>query len=147
MDPSNITAETRLRINDDEVAAEIVDGEAVMINLGTGMYYTLAGTGCEAWAMVEQRLTLGEMSEALATCYRVAPATVLTDLQRLAAELLDEGLVRVTSGDGGVVSRVDAARAPSAADSAYAPPELCRYTDMAEVLALDPPLPVLKDDA
>ena len=147
MDPSNVTAETRLRINNDEVAAEIVDGEAVMINLGTGMYYTLAGTGCEAWAMVEQRRTLAEMSETLATRYRVAPAAVLIDLQRLAGELLEEGLVRLTTDPGGVVSQGDAARVPSAAGSAYAPPELCRYTDMAEVLALDPPLPVLKDDA
>jgi hypothetical protein len=147
VDLPNVTAETRLRINDDEVAAEIVDGEAVVINLGTGMYYTLAGTGCEAWAMIEQRLTLAEMSETLATRYRVAPATVLIDLQRLAGELLDEGLVRVTSDAGGAVSRVDATSAPSAAGCAYAPPDLCRYTDMAEVLALDPPLPVLKDDA
>lgn len=148
MDPSNITAETRLRINDDEVAAEIVDGEAVVINLGTGMYYTLAGTGCEAWAMVEQRLTLAEMSEALATRYRIAPAAVLNDLQRLAGELLDEGLVCLASDPSGAVSRDDAPHAPSASGSdAYAPPELCRYTDMAEVLALDPPLPVLKDDA
>jgi hypothetical protein len=147
VDPCNVTAETRLRINDDEVAAEIVDGEAVVINLGTGMYYTLAGIGCEAWAMVEQRLSLAEMSERLAARYRVAPATVLGDLQRLAGELLDEGLVCPAADPSGIVSQVAAAHDPAAAGPAYAPPELCRYTDMAEVLALDPPLPVLKDDA
>jgi hypothetical protein len=140
-----ITAETRLRINDDEVAAEIVDAEAVLINLGTGMYYTLTGTGCEVWAMIERRLTLAQMRDALAARYGVEPATVLSDLHRLATELLDERLVRPTSEAAGADGVGATTRAPGA--DAYAPPTLCRYTDMAEVLALDPPLPVLKDDA
>ena len=48
-----ISAETRLRINEEEIAAQIIDAEAVLINLGTGMYYTMDGTGCEVWAMIE----------------------------------------------------------------------------------------------
>ena len=141
-----ISAETRLRINEEEIAAQIIDAEAVLINLGTGMYYTMDGTGCEVWAMIERRLTLAEMSHALAVRYAVAPAAVLNDLQRLAGELLEEGLVRLTpeTGDTGIGEPLSAL---SPAASAYAPPNLCRYTDMAEVLALDPPLPVLKDDA
>lgn len=142
-----ITAETRLRINDDEIAAEIVDSEAVVINLGTGMYYTLDGTGCEAWAMIERRLTLAEMSDALAARYRVERAAVLSDLKRLAEELLEQGLVRLTLEAGGA----DRGGAPATGlvpgANPYAPPSLRRYTDMAEVLALDPPLPVLKADA
>ena len=141
-----ISAETRLRINEEEIAAQIIDAEAVLINLGTGMYYTMDGTGCEVWAMIERRLTLAEMSHALAVRYAVAPAAVLNDLQRLAGELLEEGLVRLTpeAGDTGIGEPLSAL---SPAASPYAPPNLCRYTDMAEVLALDPPLPVLKDDA
>jgi len=142
-----ITAETRLRINDDEIAAEIIDSEAVLINLGTGMYYTLDGTGCEVWAMIERRLTLAEMSDALAVRYRVERAGVLSDLKRLAGELLEEGLVRLTPEAGGADRVGDPATGLSPDAATYAPPNLCRYTDMAEVLALDPPLPVLKDDA
>lgn len=139
-----ITAETRLRINDDEIAAEIVDAEAVVINLGTGMYYTLAGTGCDVWAMIERRLTLAEMSEEMALRYGVAHTDSLNDLQRLAAELVEENLVRPTPDRNGVADSV--ATLPRFADT-YVPPILIRYTDMREVLALDPPLPVLKDDA
>ena len=141
-----VTAETRLRINDDEIAAEIIDSEAVLINLGTGMYYTLDGTGCEVWAMIERRHTLAEMCDVLAARYRAEPAAVLSDLTRLAAELLEEGLVRPALEGGGAERAGDPADGLAAA-AAYAPPTLHRYTDMAEVLALDPPLPVLKDDA
>jgi hypothetical protein len=142
-----ISAETRLRINEEEIAAQIIDAEAVLINLGTGMYYTMDGTGCEVWAMIERRLTLAEMGHALAARYAVAPAAVLNDLQRLAGELLEEGLVRAASEAGDAVGAGEPLSALSPAANAYAPPNLCRYTDMAEVLALDPPLPVLKDDA
>lgn len=142
-----ITAETRLRINDDQIASEIVDSEAVLINLGTGMYYTLDGTGCEVWAMIDRRLTLAEMSDALAARYRVEQAGVLSDLTHLAGELLEEGLVRLTPEAGGADRVDDPATGLSPCADLYAPPILHRYTDMAEVLALDPPLPVLKDDA
>ena len=142
-----ITAETRLSINDDEIAAEIIDSEAVLINLGTGMYYTLDGMGCEVWAMIERRLSLAEMSDALAVRYRVEQADVLSDLTRLAGELLEEGLVRLTPEAGGADRVGGPATGLSPGADVYAPPILHRYTDMAEVLALDPPLPALKDDA
>lgn len=139
-----VTAETRLRINDDEIAAEIIDCEAVIINLGTGMYYTLDGTGCEVWAMIERRFTLAEMCAALAARYAVDGQRVVADVTRLAEELLAERLVRTAHDVDGAQPAGDPASVGAAA--AYAPPSLCRYTDMSEVLALDPPLPVLKDD-
>ena len=141
-----ITAEVCLEINDHQIAAEIVDSEAVLINLGTGMYYTLDGTGCEVWAMIERRLTLAEMSDALAARYRIERAGVLSDLTRLAEDLLEHGLVRLTSDPRPNRAGDPTTELPSRAET-YGPPNLRCYTDMAEILALDPPLPVLKSDA
>lgn len=139
-----VTAETRLRINDDEIAAEVIDSEAVLINLATGTYYTMEGTGGDVWSLVERGLSLAEMSRLLAERYGVAADVVAADLQHLAAELLEEGLVRLAgeAPKGGALVPLEGEPA-----GAYVRPTLTRYTDMTEILALDPPLPVLKDDA
>ena len=137
-----ITGEARLRANMDEVAAEVIDGEAVLINLSNGMYFTMDGIGAVVWAMIEHGYTLDEMSGELAASYSVDRARILADLEALAQELLRHGLVVIASEptrSGAIEMRVNGA--------SYQPPTLSTYTDMAEVLALDPPLPVLKEES
>jgi hypothetical protein len=136
-----ITEGTRLRVNTDEIAAEVVEGEAVLINLSNGTYYTMGNVGAVVWSMIERRYSLAEMVERLATAHGVERATVLDDLRALAADLVEEGLVVVARDASPVAGEFDSR--PD--DSGYTPPTLERYTDMAEVLALDPPLPVIKE--
>ena len=38
-----------VRANPDEVAAKVVQGEAIIINLATGVYYSMTGVGAAAW--------------------------------------------------------------------------------------------------
>ena len=35
----------RFRVNTEEVAAKVIDGEAIIINLTTGVYYSMDGVG------------------------------------------------------------------------------------------------------
>lgn len=139
-----INGEARLRANTDEIAAEVIDGEAVLINLSNGTYFTMDGVGAVVWSMIEHGLTLGEMSGALASAYGADRDRVLADLEELAHELVAQGLViigseRATVRSGAIEVPANGAR--------YERPTLTTYTDMAEVLALDPPLPVLKDES
>ncbi len=134
-----------LRVNTDLVAAEVLDGEAVIINLGNGMYHTMDGVGAEVWLLIEQGLTLDAMVELLAGRYGVPADTMRADLTELEDELLQASLVVST----------DEPQAPGAAPTelggegeptAYAKPVLTTYADLGDVLALDPPLPVLDPD-
>ena len=43
----------RLRVNRPTVISETIDGEAVVINLDSGHYYSLDGTAGEIWSLVE----------------------------------------------------------------------------------------------
>jgi hypothetical protein len=63
------------------------------------------------------------------------------DIQRLAAELIEEQLVEVD--DGPVTGPTGVSAAPMGPREPYQPPELQVYRDMADLLALDPPLPDL----
>lgn len=133
---------SRLRRNEEEVAAKVMEGEAVIINLSNGSYYSLEKTGGAIWAMVEAGHSLEEMVEELVRRYDVARSQAQADVQRLAAELLQEGLVTLSDGQS-----PPPRQAPTAPPLPYEPPILNAYRDMADLLALDPPVPGFKDIA
>lgn len=131
----------RVSVNTDLVAGEVVDGEAVIINLSNGMYYTMDKVGAEIWQLIEGRRSVSDMADDIAMRYSVERQTVVEDLERIISELMGEALVIEEE------SIADEGTEPSApvhpAAMPYAKPELVRYTDMSDVLALDPPLPEL----
>jgi Coenzyme PQQ synthesis protein D (PqqD) len=133
----------RLCPNTEEVAAKVMDGEAIMINLSNGMYYSMDGVGALIWGLVDQGHSLQEITRVIAQRYEVAPALAEADVERLAAELLDEKLVRVSDPALAPGEQLDVA--PVGEKLAYEPPKLNAYRDMGDLLALDPPMPGLED--
>jgi hypothetical protein len=138
-----LTLGDRLCPNTEEVASQVMDGEAIMINLSNGMYYSMDGVGGLIWGLIEQGHSLQEIAEVMNGRYDVPATQAREDLERLAAELLEEKLVLVADGPP---------RAPNGTDTAvtgeklaYEPPKLCAYRDMGDLLALDPPIPGLRD--
>ena len=136
-----LTPDTRLSVMAGDVAAKVFDNEAIIINLANGLYYSLAGIGSEIWTLIEDERSLAEIAAILGARYAVSHAEVAADLERLAQELLDEKLVAIAVGDGHPEATL---AAPATDDRAYKPPVLQVYRDMAELLALDPPMPGLR---
>jgi len=135
-----LTPENRLRRKDEEVVAKVIDGEAVIINLANGMYYSLDNVGALVWALLEDGCRMDEIATVLASRYEVAAAQAQQDVLELAAHLLREDLVAID----------DAIQAPPPAPSAsekvpYESPQLRAYSDLEDLLALDPPTPGLAD--
>ena len=132
--------ESRLRRSDDDVLAKILDGEAVIINLASGIYYSADGVGGLVWNRLEEGLRLADIAAEIAALYDVSAEQARTDVLSFANDLLKEDLVAVTE-EGPAVPAT-----PSAAPKlVYAPPRLHMYRDMEELLALDPPTPGLGD--
>src|SRR5262245_29088043 len=128
---------TRLCPNRDELAAEILDGEAIIINLATGSYYSMADSGALVWQAVEHHCSLEEIAVRLPTQYDVALERAGADVTSIAERLLAEKIA-VPSEAG--TCRGDAAAAPQQR-LPYAAPTLSVYSDMRNLLALDPPIP------
>lgn len=136
-------AETRVvSPNGDQVAAKIMDGEAVLINLTTGMYYSMAGTATDVWSCIEQSCSVESLASHLAAKYGVAEDVARADVTRLVDELETEGLVVTSTGSG-----PEAVNSPVGAEpgQSYSAPQLEKFSDMAEMFALDPPLPGIVD--
>lgn len=134
-----LAADTRFRSNTAEVAAKVIDGEAIIMNLSNGLYFSLADSGAVLWELLECGYSLDEMAQVLSDHYGADRSVVLEDTDRLVGELLEEGLVYVDEAGRKEKEASVTAEAPSA----YAAPVLNKYSDMADLLALDPPMPNL----
>lgn len=131
-----LTPATRVCPKDEEIAADILDGEAIIINLATGSYYAMNDVGALVWRAIEQHCSLDEITRRVVDGYDVALDRARADVASLAEGLMAAGVIRIS----------EAGAAAGAADSTprrlpYAPPELSAFNDMRDLLAMDPPMP------
>lgn len=71
-------------------------GEAVILQLASGTYYSLNEVGARIWEMLQQPVRVGELRARIEEEYDVDPETCATDLQRLLASLARAGLVDIS---------------------------------------------------
>jgi hypothetical protein len=129
----------RYQINEIEVAAKVIEGEAVMINLTTGTYYSMEGTGAYVWELLEKYHNIVEIAHELSRRYQVSSDEAAADLSQLVDELFNENLILASDSDPvAPLSEVTGSER-----DAYTSPELNTYRDMSDMLALDPPMPGL----
>jgi hypothetical protein len=109
------------------VLDEVFDGEAVLVNLETGLYYALDPLASQWWTALGHGTTLAALRAATIGDDARAEPALLRYLHRLA----DEALVDVA----GTLPRAPAA---SAAEQTTAEPSLQVFRDMEDLLLLDP---------
>jgi hypothetical protein len=122
------------------VAARVVDGEAIIIHLETGRYYSAEGVGAILWQLLDSGIPLGDITAGLTDRFGPSAQQARQDLERFVAELVREELLVSDDASATASAGVDTAFA----DIAYSTPTLHAYRDMADLLALDPPMPSLK---
>ncbi len=71
---------------------QTVAGEAILIDLQTGKYFSLNRVGTEFWEMLDGEQSLAQHAAALATKYNADAEMVTTDLTELAEKLVEKGL-------------------------------------------------------
>jgi hypothetical protein len=136
--------DNRLRANDAECAAKVLDGEAVIINLINGTYYSLDRAGAVVWELAAAGHTVDEIVDGLTLRYDVDASRAQSDVERLVSELLAERLLVAANGASSGSSD-GAAHGAANGREPYDVPMLTTYRDMADLLALDPPMPRLED--
>lgn len=108
----------RYRVNAPNVIYEVLDGESVVLHLERGIYYSFSGSGEIVWQMVVHGYSKEEMSTALGD----AVIPFLT-------ELCDEHLI---------CEAADVIRDGDVAVTCFEQPKLNIFSDMQELLLLDP---------
>jgi len=86
--------DTRAHIDPDAVFREL-DGEAVILDLETGLYFGLNEVGARIWQLIEAHGDLRQVFEILRQEFDVADGQLQHDLVTLVEQLREKGLVRV----------------------------------------------------
>ena len=139
-----LTPNSRFYLNEQEIAAKVIDGEAIIINLASGNYYSTDDVGAFIWDRLAVGNSLHAVATAVAANYEVSYEQALADVERMTTELIQERLLAESETER-AVELLDTEK--SQQKLPYTSPTLNIYRDMGDLLALDPPTPGLQDVA
>jgi hypothetical protein len=123
------------RINAPDVINETIDGEAIILHLGTGRYYSAQGCGAQAWSWLSAGIPTACVVDLLAANYDSDRTTIEAALGRFVEQLRAEDLLAVSPSSAAEVPRPVV---PPGDREPFALPLLECYTDLQDLLLLDP---------
>ncbi|MFT4825721.1 MAG: hypothetical protein ACJASY_003778 [Halioglobus sp.] len=117
------------------IVGEVIDGEAVVMDLDTGNYFSMRNLGAMVWTFI----TAGNSGESIQSMiidnYPEASGNASVDLRAFIEQLLGAGLIKLSSNsmqdsqpESALLSTIER----------YEAPILESFTDMQELLLLDP---------
>jgi hypothetical protein len=81
-----------------DVLVNVIDGEAVLLNLKSECYFGLDRVGTRMWQVLTDSDSIRVAYEILLTEYEVEPEELQHDLGKLIEQLVEHGLVETTDG-------------------------------------------------
>ncbi|MDH3281709.1 MAG: PqqD family protein [Gammaproteobacteria bacterium] len=117
-----------------------MDDEVMIINLDTGNYFSITGIGAEVWRMIEQGCSGETIAAEVQARYRGEPKQIQTSLAAYTAQLEQEHLIVADeNSDAGPGQRkTPVVAANGGTQPEFTPPVLEKYTDMQDLLLIDP---------
>jgi hypothetical protein len=125
----------QFRVNEPDVINQVIDGEAVVLHLGTGRYFSARGCGADVWSWVSASVPVPAVVEALVSSYDASPDTIAAAVDEFVTYLVREGLVVGISDD-----RLGATPSPtiSTPKPPFEVPVMEAFGDLEDLLLLDP---------
>jgi hypothetical protein len=96
-----LSIESAVRIKDDVLFNDL-QGEVVLLNLKTGIYFGLDPVGTRIWQLIQDHGVLGPVRDAMLGEYEISAERLWEDLRNLVTRLADNGLVEVINEDDAV---------------------------------------------
>lgn len=130
----------RMQLNRPAVIDETIDGEVVAVDLERGSYYSIRGVGVEIWhAFSHPSSTIG-IARQIASRYGRPEAEIAPVVEEFVGELWCHGLLREADGDAAEAAEVAGAERAAGVTAAtgFEPPLFEKFTDMEDLLLLDP---------
>lgn len=125
------------RVNAPHVIAETIGGETIIVHLSTGCYFNLGGSAVDVWEAVAAGRPRSAITRELLARYDAGEAEVEAAVSRILDELQREELIVVGDEDG-ASSAESAAFEPGAQRAPFEEPSLSKFTDMQDIILLDP---------
>ena len=120
-----------------DVVHETIDGETVIVNLESGDYYSLRHTGVDVWNLIEAGASYEKISESLSSQYAADKEEINKAVRDLLIMFQQEGLVK-TSSEKDTASAASPSNSSEGTLAEFKAPLFEKYTDMQQLLLLDP---------
>lgn len=138
-----MTAHDRFVINSSKVVHDNIDGEVIIINFETGNYYSLNAVGRDIWNSLESCPALIEIINQITGKYEVNSGIVKEDIILLLTDLQKEELIMIKIDESSLSLIEDTKNhltenIENNVKLKYNKPGFLKYTDMKEMLLLDP---------
>lgn len=114
------------------IVSEIFEEEVVAVNLDSGKYYSMRGCSAYIWNALMVPHSVEQIVEVLSKHYHRDAPSIMQDMMKIIKQLQEEGLIRVSQKE--VISPLKA----EILQGEYSPPEINIFSDMQEILLLDP---------
>ena len=132
-------ARVTFRINAPRVVHDTIAGETIMIDSDNGAYFSADGVGAVIWDQIAQNLSVDDIVHALTQRYAGDHSVIETEVERFLNELQRESLIVLLDHAPSEPRVAPAMPNPNpTARSAFQSPSLHKYTDMEDMLLLDP---------
>ncbi len=128
------------RINEPKVAIQIMDGEALLIDFERGSYYSVDAVGTEILALATGGTrSVADVVDGLAVRYDASHAAIEEVVTTFLWRLMDEELIMADARNP-AAAEAAATRdaAPPGPRASLTTPSLLKFTDLEDLLKLDP---------
>lgn len=129
--------QTYYRFNIPSVINETLEGEAVIINLETGFYYSLDNIGAIVWEAFDNHLSVEEIIAGLSQKYVNEKQNIKSSVEALIEELKKENLL-IAIPEKKSASAQPLYNVAENAPEIFVKPVLQKFGDMQDLLLLDP---------
>lgn len=127
----------RYRLNTPHIAHETIDNETIIIDFDSGAYYSLQGVAFHIWTLVQQGHSLDAIVAHIHAHYLGQEAEMDQSVRAFVDSLLTNGLI-IESEAGQDSADAPTPQAVDTEPTPFVAPVLEQYTDMQDLLLLDP---------
>ncbi len=113
------------------VVYEVLNTEVIVIDFNTGNYYALLHVAKDIWQLIEKQIPLQQITLLIASHYKQDLVNVSCDIRSFIDQLLEAELIELCVPD-------ESAPQIIFQDGDYIPPRMQTYTDVQNLLLIDP---------
>jgi len=117
-----------------QVMHETIEGETIIIDLSTGTYFSLRGSGPAIWSALADGADTEGIRQSLERMYEAGPGEIDGAVETFLGQLQAETLI----APGTPAAAPPAAQVAAPTKIPFEPPQLEKYEDLQDIILLDP---------
>ena len=128
----------KLKVNEPNVVHETIDGETILLDLNTGNYFSLDGPGAIIWEYITENGEWKNVIEILSSGNEGQEDEIENSVVAFVEGLITENLLVKATDDIPASDTSNIENQLKAAAQEFVPPTVNKYSDMQDLLLLDP---------